>query len=207
MSAWSGAAMADNHPRGYVYDQRYGHNHYYPPRGYAIRAVPRGAVTVRFGGAPYYFHQGIWYRPYGPHFAVIAPPIGIVVPVLPAFYTTIWWGGSPYYYADDAYYQWRADQHGYVVVDKPDGADNTAATSAPAAAPGHDDAFVYPKNGQSEQQQATDRYECHRWAADQSGFDPTQPAGGVDQGQTADKRVQYKRAEAACLEGRGYTVK
>jgi hypothetical protein len=66
---------------------------------------------------------------------------------------------------------------------------------------------VYPKNGQTDQQQATDRYECHSWAREQTGFDPTQPLGGVDQGQVDAARAQYQRAEGACLEGRGYTVR
>lgn len=34
-------------------------------------------------------------------------------------------------------------------------------------------AFVYPKAGQSEQQQSKDRYECHQWAVQQTGFDPS----------------------------------
>ncbi len=32
--------------------------------------------------------------------------------------------------------------------------------------------FAYPAQGQSEQLQAQDRYECHSWAARESGFDP-----------------------------------
>ena len=35
------------------------------------------------------------------------------------------------------------------------------------------DLYIYPKNGQSEETQRRDRYECHVWAADQSGFDPS----------------------------------
>ena len=35
------------------------------------------------------------------------------------------------------------------------------------------DIFVYPNNGQSAGQQSQDRYECHVWAANQSGFDPS----------------------------------
>jgi len=33
--------------------------------------------------------------------------------------------------------------------------------------------YAYPNAGQSEQQQAQDRFECHQWAVQQSGFDPT----------------------------------
>ncbi len=42
---------------------------------------------------------------------------------------------------------------------------------APAAAQG---AVIYPAQGQSPQQLDRDRYECHSWAIQQSGFDPTQ---------------------------------
>jgi hypothetical protein len=64
--------------------------------------------------------------------------------------------------------------------------------------------MAYPKNGQSDAQQKTDKYECHHWATVQSGFDPTQ---GAQASAGADKRSDYMRAQAACLEGRGYSVK
>jgi hypothetical protein len=35
------------------------------------------------------------------------------------------------------------------------------------------DIFVYPNKAQSPEQQSKDRYECHVWAAGQSGFDPS----------------------------------
>ena len=38
--------------------------------------------------------------------------------------------------------------------------------------------FVYPANGQSEDQLARDRYECHTWAVQQTGIDPTRPGAG-----------------------------
>src|SRR5262245_23360224 len=34
-------------------------------------------------------------------------------------------------------------------------------------------AFYYPSRGQSQQQQQQDRQECHTWAVQQVGFDPT----------------------------------
>jgi hypothetical protein len=33
--------------------------------------------------------------------------------------------------------------------------------------------FIYPQRGQSPQQQERDRFECHQWAVQQTGFDPT----------------------------------
>lgn len=131
--------------------------------------------------------------------------------------------------------------------------------------------FVYPAKGQSPDQQKKDEFECHQWAAQQSGFDPTKPqqqaaapaapttptgvtpgagvrgaargavvgeiVGGdagagaaagaaaaraqsrrqnaAQQQQAAQKQKQaqsaqhgaYSKARAACLEGRGYSVK
>jgi len=189
--------------RGYVLDNRYNHNHYYPPRGYAVGALPRGYITVNYRGGPFYYHQGVFYRPGGGRFVVVRPAIGLFVPVLPAFYTTLWFGGIPYYYADDVYYRWYGGR-GYEVVDPP-GGPNANQPPPPAAA--QSDLFIYPKNGQSEDQQGRDRYECHSWASGQSGFDPTQPSGGVSEAQASAKRADYQRAMQACLEARGYSVK
>ena len=36
--------------------------------------------------------------------------------------------------------------------------------------------IIYPQRGQSPQQQQQDRFECHQWAVQQSGFDPTMGA-------------------------------
>jgi hypothetical protein len=35
--------------------------------------------------------------------------------------------------------------------------------------------YFYPTRGQSSEQQDRDRYECHTWAVQQSGFDPSSP--------------------------------
>ena len=35
--------------------------------------------------------------------------------------------------------------------------------------------FVYPSNGQSPEQTDRDRYECHLWAVQQTGVDPSRP--------------------------------
>jgi hypothetical protein len=61
--------------------------------------------------------------------------------------------------------------------------------------------YVYPAAGQSTAQTAEDRYQCHVWAADQSGYDPTLGAGDRDDAES------YTRAFTACMEGRNYVVK
>jgi opacity protein-like surface antigen len=81
------------------------------------------------------------------------------------------------------------------------------ATPPPGDSPPIRDLRVEAKNGQSEEQQSRDRYECHRWAKTQSGFDPTQQTAGAQSGENASGADGYRRAFAACLEGRGYAVK
>jgi hypothetical protein len=65
--------------------------------------------------------------------------------------------------------------------------------------------MIYPKNGQTKEQQAADQFECNKWAKGQTGFDPTQPEGGVSDNADA-ARNSYNRAMSACLQGRGYQV-
>lgn len=36
--------------------------------------------------------------------------------------------------------------------------------------------YIYPSQGQSQEQQNRDKYECHSWAVQQTGFDPTAPS-------------------------------
>jgi len=193
------------------FDNRYNHGGYYPSRGFVVRDLPGGYRPYYWHGSHYYFAGGVWYAPGPAGFVVIGAPIGLAVAALPPVYTTVWFGGVPYYYADSTYYQWNAPQNSYVVVDAPPGADQPGAAPSPdAAAPSGttgDNAYIYPKNGQSQEQQAADKFECHDWAKNQTGFDPTQPGGGVDPSQNAARRDQYQRAMGACLEARGYSVK
>ena len=131
--------------------------------------------------------------------------------------------------------------------------------------------YIFPNNGQSQEQQNKDRGECHVWAVNQTGFDPSTASsapprsseakkGGVVRGgargaaggavigaiagnagkgaaigaagggmvggmrrndqrrqqdaaaqnwqaQQQAQRNAYRRAQSACLEGKGYTVK
>jgi hypothetical protein len=80
----------------------------------------------------------------------------------------------------------------------------TPPTTSPATRAGEFD--ISAKNGQSEQRQWADRYDCHRWATTQSGFDPTRKSAEAPSGADASLRDQYRRAFTACLEARGYGV-
>jgi hypothetical protein len=115
-------------------------------------------------------------------------PGGLFLATLPFYYSTWWWNGVPYYYAYDNYYVWNTNVGAYQAVAPPPRVMNQAA--APG---GGTDLFAYPKNGQNAEQQARDRQECRNWAASQTGS-ATDSEGNL-------------RAQAACLEGRGYSVK
>jgi len=47
----------------------------------------------------------------------------------------------------------------------------TAAAVRPAFS--QSQMYIYPAKGQNQQQQDKDRYECHTWAVQQTGFDPS----------------------------------
>ena len=66
--------------------------------------------------------------------------------------------------------------------------------------------FVYPAKGQSPQQQKSDEAACYSWAVQQSGFDPAHPPP-QQQAATQQQQAALGKARAACLEGRGYSVK
>jgi hypothetical protein len=194
--------------RGQVLDGRYNHGRYYPPMGTVRSGLPEGYRPYYRGGSPYYFHGGVWYAPRGPGFVVVRPPAGLVISVLPPYYSTVWLGGVPYYYADNVYYAWQPQQNGYAVVDPPpENADSPSDAPDPSQAPepAQQDLIIYPKNGQSKDQQAADQFECHTWAKGQTGFDPTQQDGGQP-GSSAMNRSNYDRAMSACLQARGYQV-
>ena len=189
-------------------DSRYNHNHYYPPVGHEFRALPPSPFIAVYGGRQFYFSAGVWYRRSGEAFFVAAPPFGIVVPVLPPYYTQVWVGGVPYYYANNVYYMQRPE--GYVVVEPPQGQIVMAPSSLPAgvteigpagvpptalppvAQSNTASIFVYPRQGQSIEQQKRDRADCDAWATTQAN-----PSNTID----------YQRALSACMDGRGYTVK
>jgi hypothetical protein len=126
--------------------------------------------------------------------------LGLYFAALPLYYSTLWWDGIPYYYANNTYYVYDDSARQYETVAPPDGLAQQQAAQAPVGT----DLMVYPKNGQSTEQQAKDKYECHAWAVTQSGFDPTQ--GATAAATAPNKHSDYMRAQAACLDGRGYSV-
>ncbi len=154
----------------------------------------RGGYGGWHGG--YGWRGGFW-GPWG--WGLGGLGVGLYFASLPYYYSTYWWGGVPYYYADNTYYRWNAGVGQYETVAPPAEIRGQAGQQGTAPA----ELIAYPKNGQSQEQLGKDKFECHRWAVGQTGFDPTQVGGGAAPG----NRSNYQRAQAACLEGRGYSVK
>jgi hypothetical protein len=200
-------------------DSRFAHNRYYYDRGYAVHSPPDGGLANLHGpdGQRYYYHGADWYqwkgtwdqswhwqRWYHGGWVVSAAPAGLLVPLLPPAYTVVWWGRTPYYYANDTYYIWDASHNAYQVVAPPAGLDAAGTTPAPVTAGASDQMFAEPTKGQSADQQAHDRADCSQWSVAESGYDPTAANAAT---QDRAKRDAYFRAQAACLDARGYAVK
>lgn len=170
----------------------------YPKVGREVRSLPSGHVDVRVGGNDYRYHGGVFYRPRPDGaYVVVRPPIGARVSYLPPGYVSFGIGPSRYFYFDATYYLWDEPRQEYVVVEEPAGAEQALAATTYTSG----ELFIYPSQGQSDEQRERDRYECYLWASDQTGFDP----GSADARSTSAE--DYQRALSACLEGRGYTVR
>jgi hypothetical protein len=147
--------------------------------------LPLAFATYWYGGIPYYYANDVYYTwspDYSGYVATDPPPVvdssgSAAAPDAPP--------------PADAQYP-SAQQY--------QGDPNAAANAAPAppqagageSSQGQPRMFMYPKNGQSEEQQRTDKLACEKWASDQVGLG----ANGPD----------YQRAMGACIQGRGYSV-
>jgi hypothetical protein len=140
--------------------------------------------------------------------------LGLFYAALPFYYSTLWWDGVPYYYADNAFYIWNDGENAYEAVNPPPEVANLVSSQSSTLV----NLYAYPKNGQSLEQQTKDRADCYDWAVKQTGFTPAgadstgpkqpTPASAVkDPSNPVGNRHDYLRAQAACLEGRGYTVR
>lgn len=175
--------------------QDYGDNEYHFSNGSRLNEAPRSGYAIDHDLTHYWYDRGHWYRRDDLGWVVVDAPVGAFISVLPPDYTTVWSAGASYYYADDAYYRWNGAQRAYEVVPPPAQIGSAGATQASAGAA----IFAYARNGQSPRQQARDRDECHRLAVEQAG-------GDVPPEVAASQPDNTVRAEAACLDARGYGV-
>ena len=117
--------------------------------------------------------------------------------------------GYPYYpyrpywgpYGPYGYYPW-GPTFGFGVTVAPHPHEHTQPQqSQPSGQQQGIKMYVYPAAGQSDAQTSEDRYQCHVWATNQSGYDPTMGAGKREDAEG------YSRAFTACMEGRNYVVR
>jgi hypothetical protein len=62
--------------------------------------------------------------------------------------------------------------------------------------------MIYPAKGQSAEQQQNDEFECHQWAVQQTGYDPTKAQQALQQ-QTPQKGGAVRGAAKGALLGAG----
>ena len=95
----------------------------YYPRVQAAVSISTPYLQLNWGGNPYYYSAGNFYRPYNGYYQSVPPPFGIHINVLPRGYYPMVMGGNPYYYYNGAFYQPSASQRDYQVVQAPIGAE------------------------------------------------------------------------------------
>ncbi len=93
----------------------------YPAYGSHFGYLPRASISLSFGGYPYYYGAGAFYRPYGSYYRLVPPPFGIHVGFLPYGYSSIYVGASLFYYYNGIFYR-QYDDRNYEVVNPPMGA-------------------------------------------------------------------------------------
>ncbi|OZY60947.1 glycine zipper family protein [Pseudomonas lundensis] len=166
--------------------------------GYIVDRFPDRHWQVPYRGQDYFYSGGYWYRPHGPRYVVVQPPYGIRVGYLPDYAREVWIGSSLLFLAAGAYYAYQPATQDYIVVPPP----APVPVAAPQPVSNGYDVVAYPANGQTPAQVDQDRYDCYRWAVDQSGFDPARvtyaPSPAVVQ--------TYRQAQGNCLSSRGYQV-
>jgi len=77
--------------------------------GRRLPALPLGFFSLRIGGAPYYYSDGIYYQPVDGGYQEAYPPVGAAVPQPPDGAIEINAGGQTYYYAGGAFYLQQPD--------------------------------------------------------------------------------------------------
>lgn len=170
--------------------------------GYAIDRIPGGYSRVPYRGQDYFYSGGYWYRPQGPRYIVVEPPRGVRVRVLPDYAQQVWLGSALFFLAAGTYYTYEQSTQDYVVAQPPQGVEPIYSPQPVEQSQNPYEVTAYPVNGQSQQQFEQDRYDCYRFAVQQTNFDPAaatyQPAPEVI--------GVFRQNMANCYAGRGYSV-
>jgi hypothetical protein len=179
---------------GYWHGVFWPHVWFNPGFAWFLPLLPLGYATFWWGGLPYYYWNNVYYtwNPGYNGYVVTDPP--------PAAGNTADTDAT-----DDSgqYSQAAPADYSPAPAQPPAAPATTPGQAAPYSAPtgGGAGVFLYPRNGQSDTQTQNDRYECHSWAVNQTGFDPTRAA------QQSGNGADYRRAMIACLDARGYSAR
>lgn len=172
-----------------------------PPIGLVVPTLPTFATAIVSAGRAYLYANDVYYRP--------RPDLGGYEVVNDPEEPVVDSGGTASAGAMTA---------GTAAAQLTNAANvsTTPAATAPAATPAvasvgppggtGNSPYFLPRNGQSPDEQARDRYDCYRFAVTQTGFDPMRVSPGTPAAQYADRQAAYERAQTACYEGRGYTI-
>jgi hypothetical protein len=167
---------------------------YGPGYSWFLAALPLAYATYWYGGIPYYYANNLYYTwspDYSGYVATDPPPVADSSGAAPALPPTA-----------DAQYQ--GDPNAQAAPPPQAGAGGFSqgqpapqeSQPPPQDQPGSQGQpprmFMYPKSGQTEDQQRTDKLACEKWASDQVGLGTNGP--------------DYQRALGACIQGRGYSV-
>lgn len=121
-----------------IYRSPYGYSHFGPSFGFRLSILPFGYYPFYLGSNPYYYYQGVYYRPYSNGgYEVIAPPLGATIKHLPSGAKATVINGQKYYELGGTFYQEQIDAKNklsYVVVGT-DGVINTVDRDQPQDAP------------------------------------------------------------------------
>jgi len=121
--------------------------------------------------------------------------------------SVIGWSLAPRYYYPPAYYYYPPPAY-YYPAPPPPAYYNPSPGEVSQIPPPGGQLFIYPRQGQSQEKQVTDRNECHSWAVGQTGYDPSKPPpDNMPGNQIAQMSADYQRAISACLDARGYSMR
>jgi len=90
-----------------------------PKLGMQLNVLPNGYYSFSIGPRPYYYYNGVYYRPYSAGYMVIAPPMGAVIYQLPRGAAPTQIDGEKYYEYNGTYYKQGIDsdnRFSYTVV-------------------------------------------------------------------------------------------
>ncbi len=91
-----------------AYRLPYRYNHYGPAFGIRINVLPFGYSQFLIGSDPFYYYDGIYYRPYKTGgYTVTQPPLGAIVKHLPSGAKVTVIDGQKYYELGGTFYQER----------------------------------------------------------------------------------------------------